>query len=55
MLSANLLHFVSNSVLVPTNGTGMQDDHHFNYLGHKLWTGRVVQLMKDKGWFPWGP
>ncbi len=46
---------VSNSVLVPTNGTGMQDDHHFNFSGHKLWTGRVVQLMKDNGWFPWAP
>jgi hypothetical protein len=46
---------VSNSALVPTDGLAMQDDHHFNYLGHKVWTGRVLQIMKDKGWFPWGP
>jgi hypothetical protein len=46
---------VSNSALVPTDALSMQDDHHFNYLGHKVWTGRVLQIMKDKGWFPWGP
>jgi hypothetical protein len=44
---------VSNSVLVPTDGLGMQDDHHFNFDGHKVWTGRLLQIMKDKGWFPW--
>jgi hypothetical protein len=48
---------VSNSVLVPTDGMQgqMQDDHHFNMDGHKTWTGRVLQIMKQKGWFPWGP
>ncbi|HEX4336637.1 MAG TPA: sialate O-acetylesterase [Polyangiaceae bacterium] len=44
---------VSNSVLVPTDGLGMQDDHHFNFDGHKLWVSRALQIMKDKGWFPW--
>jgi hypothetical protein len=44
---------VSNSVLVPTDGLGMQDDHHFNFDGHKEWTRRVLQIMQDKGWFPW--
>lgn len=44
---------VSNSALVPTDGLGMQDDHHFNFDGHKLWVQRVLQIMKDKGWFPW--
>jgi hypothetical protein len=44
---------VSNSVLVPTDGLGMQDDHHFNFDGHKVWTQRVLDLMKSKGWFPW--
>src|SRR5258708_18272014 len=29
---------VSNSTLVPTDGLQMQDDHHFNYEGHKVWT-----------------
>ncbi|HEX4337626.1 MAG TPA: sialate O-acetylesterase [Polyangiaceae bacterium] len=44
---------VSNSALVPTDGLGMQDDHHFNFDGHKLWVSRMLQIMKDKGWFPW--
>jgi hypothetical protein len=44
---------VSNSVLVPTDGLSMQDDHHFDFDGHKEWTHRVLQIMKDKGWFPW--
>jgi hypothetical protein len=44
---------VSNSALVPTDGLGMQDDHHFNFDGHKLWVQRMLQIMKDKGWFPW--
>ena len=34
-------------------GLGMQDDHHFNLDGHKMWTQRVLDLMKSKGWFPW--
>jgi hypothetical protein len=44
---------VSNSVLVPTDGLPMEDDHHFNFDGHKIYMGRVLQIMKDKGWFPW--
>jgi hypothetical protein len=44
---------VSNSVLVPTDGLGMQDDHHFNFDGHKEWVRRALQLLKDKGWAPW--
>jgi hypothetical protein len=46
---------VSNSALVPTDGLGMQDDHHFNFQGHKVWTARVLQIMKTKGWAPWAP
>jgi hypothetical protein len=44
---------VSNSAIVPTDGLAMQDDHHFNFDGHKVWTQRVLDLMKSKGWFPW--
>jgi hypothetical protein len=44
---------VSNSAIVPTDGLGMQDDHHFNFDGHKEYTRRVLQIMQDKGWFPW--
>ena len=44
---------VTNSAIVPTDKLGMQDDHHFNLDGHKEYTRRVLQIMKDKGWFPW--
>jgi Carbohydrate esterase, sialic acid-specific acetylesterase len=44
---------VSNAVLVPTDSLGMQDDHHFNFDGHKLWVQRALQLMKDNGWWHW--
>jgi hypothetical protein len=44
---------VSKSVLVPTDGLTMQDDHHFDFNGHKTWTKRVLDIMKEKGWFPW--
>ena len=44
---------VSNSALVPTDMLGMQDDHHFNFDGHKEWVRRLLQIMKDRGWFPW--
>jgi hypothetical protein len=46
---------VSNSALVPTDALPMQDDHHFNLDGHRIWTGRILQIMRDRGWFPWGP
>jgi hypothetical protein len=49
----NVPSVVSNSAIVPTDGLGMQDDHHFDFDGHKLWTQRVLQIMRDKGWFPW--
>jgi hypothetical protein len=44
---------VKNSVVVPTDGLTMQDDHHFDFEGHKVWTQRVLDLMKMNGWFPW--
>lgn len=44
---------VQKLVLVPTDGLGMQDDHHFNLQGHKDWADRAIMLMKTNGWFPW--
>lgn len=44
---------VSRSAIVPTDGLGMQDDHHFNLDGQKEWSRRLLAIMKDKGWFPW--
>lgn len=44
---------VPNSVIVPADGVTLQDDHHFDLNGHKVWSQRVLDLMKEKGWFPW--
>jgi hypothetical protein len=51
---------VSNLALVPcdfpkVNGmaTMMQDDHHFNFDGHKEWARRALMMMQQKGWFKW--
>ena len=44
---------VPNSALVPADGIAMQDDHHFNLTGHLDWTKRLLDVMLDKGWFPW--
>ena len=46
---------VSNSAIVPTDGLGLEDDHHFNLAAQKEWTRRLLEIMKTKGWFPWGP
>jgi hypothetical protein len=44
---------ISNLVLIPTNQVPMRDDHHFDMAGQKLWADRGIQLMIDRGWFPW--
>jgi hypothetical protein len=44
---------VSDAALVPTDGIAMQDDHHFNLDGHRVWTQRALDIMKSSGWFPW--
>jgi Carbohydrate esterase, sialic acid-specific acetylesterase len=44
---------VSNSVLIPCDGLGMEDDHHFNLDGQKTWAQRALAMMQTKGWFPW--
>lgn len=46
---------VSRSALVPTDGLNLADDHHFQLDAHRIWSERAIQIMKDKGWFPWGP
>ena len=44
---------VANSAVVPADGVTLQDDHHFDLNGHKIWSQRVLDVMKAKGWFPW--
>jgi hypothetical protein len=44
---------VPDLVLIPTDGTPMVDNHHFDLTGQKMWVERGVQLLKDHGWFRW--
>ena len=44
---------ISRSFLIPTDGLPMQDDHHYNFTGHKLWADRAFQGMADAGLLPW--
>jgi len=52
-LTRMLPGLISNLVLVKTDGLEMQDDHHFDMLGHQVWAQRVIDDMKMMGWFPW--
>jgi hypothetical protein len=44
---------VSNAALIPTEGVEMEDNHPFNLTGYRTWTGRILSIMREKGWFPW--
>jgi hypothetical protein len=44
---------VSTAAVIPTLGCPMQDDHHFNMAGHKMWAGSAIQLLLDHHWAPW--
>lgn len=44
---------VLESALVSAEGLGMQDNHHFNLDGHRVWVQRALATMQEKGWFPW--
>jgi Carbohydrate esterase, sialic acid-specific acetylesterase len=44
---------VSNFALVPCDGLGMQDDHHFNLDGQFTWVQRAMMTLQTKGWFKW--
>jgi hypothetical protein len=44
---------IERSALVPTEDIPLEDDHHFNLVGHKLWAERGVQILHDRGWAPW--
>jgi hypothetical protein len=44
---------VSTAAVIPTLGCPMQDDHHFNMAGHKMWAASAIQLLQDHHWAPW--
>ena len=44
---------IPSSFLIPTDGIAMQDDHHYNMAGHRLWADRAFAGMAAKGLLPW--
>jgi hypothetical protein len=46
---------VTRSALIPTDGLPIQDEHHYNLQGHKIWAERGLGLLRQKGWAPWAP
>jgi hypothetical protein len=44
---------IARCAIVPTDGLGMQDDHHFDMAGQKDWSDRAMQILVDKNWAPW--
>jgi len=52
-MTRTLPDLITRLKLVPTDGLSMQDDHHFDFQGHKTWSERAIMLMQSNGWFPW--
>jgi hypothetical protein len=44
---------IKTCAIVPTDKTGMEDDHHFNLAGQKLFADRAIQILVDRGWARW--
>jgi Carbohydrate esterase, sialic acid-specific acetylesterase len=44
---------IPRSVLIPTEGLPMFDDHHYNLLGYKMWSERGFELLKAADLLPW--
>ena len=44
---------IPRSMLIPTDGLEMQDNHHFDMAGHKLWAERGMKILLDQKWAPW--
>jgi hypothetical protein len=44
---------IPRAFLIPTDGLPMQDNHHYNMIGHHMWAARAFAGMADKGLLPW--
>ena len=44
---------VPHSFLIPTDGIVMQDNHHYNMVGHKMWAERAFAGLAEGGMIPW--
>ncbi len=52
-LMLSLPERISNLAIIPCEEIPLEDDHHFTLEGHKLWAERGVEIMRNRGWFPW--
>jgi hypothetical protein len=41
------------AVLIPTEGLPMYDDHHYDFVGYKMWAERGFNLLKMGNLVPW--
>jgi hypothetical protein len=44
---------IPRSVLIPTDGLPMSDDHHYDLRGYKMWAERGFALLKMANFTPW--
>ena len=44
---------IPRSVLIPTEGIPMFDDHHYNLAGYKMWAERGFALLQAANLLPW--
>jgi hypothetical protein len=44
---------IKTCAIVPTDKAGMEDDHHFNLAGQKLFADRAIQILVDRSWTRW--
>ena len=53
-LMLSLPERVANLAIIPCDDIPLEDDHHFTLAGHKLWAERGVEIMRTRGWLPFG-
>ena len=53
-LMLSLPERVANLAIIPCDDVPLEDDHHFTMAGHKLWAERGVEIMRARGWLPFG-
>jgi hypothetical protein len=44
---------IHRSLIIPTDGISMSDNHHFDLAGYKQWAERAFALMQEAGFAPW--
>jgi hypothetical protein len=45
---------ITRSAVIPTDMLPLiPGDHHYDFVGHKLWAERGLDILRAKGWAPW--